>query len=30
MLKTLKPFVLSRFLYGLVQVMSLSSQGALI
>jgi MoaA/NifB/PqqE/SkfB family radical SAM enzyme len=30
MLQTLKPFVLSRFLYGLVQVMSLSSQNALI
>ena len=30
MLKTLKPFVLSRFLYGLVQVMSLSSERALI
>lgn len=29
-LKTLKPFVLSRFLYGLVQIMSLSNQAALI
>lgn len=30
MLKTLKPFILSKFLYGLVQVMSLSSKRALI
>lgn len=30
MLKTLKPFILSKFLYGLVQVMSLSSEKALI
>lgn len=30
MLKTLKPFVLSKFLYGFVQILSLSSQNALI
>ena len=30
MLKTLKPFLFSKFLYGLVQVMSLSSERALI
>ncbi|MEW6109169.1 MAG: radical SAM protein [Nitrospirota bacterium] len=30
MLKTLKPFVLSKFLYGFVQILSLSNQSALI
>ncbi len=30
MMKTLKPFVLSKFLYGFVQMLSLSSQNALI